>query len=71
LTGVRGLFYNDDRSDKKKLNMAIEKELFKAYYNSELPFERGYIFSSFFDANSTYSRYEITSYNNVKDIYPE
>ena len=50
--------------------MAIVKELFKAYYNSELPFEGGYIFTSLFDANSTYSRYEITSYNNVKDIYP-
>ena len=50
--------------------MAIVKELFKAYYNSELPFEGGYIFTSLFDANSTYSRYEITAYNNVKDIYP-
>jgi hypothetical protein len=50
--------------------MAVIKELFKAYYNSELPFEGGYIFTSFFDANSTYARYEITSYNNVKDIYP-
>jgi hypothetical protein len=50
--------------------MATIKELFKAYYNSELPFEGGYIFTSFFDSNSTYSKYEITSYNNVKDIYP-
>ena len=49
--------------------MAVVKELFKAYYNSELPDDGGYIISSFFDANSTYSRYEVTAYNNVKDIY--
>ncbi len=50
--------------------MAVVKELFKAYYNGELPVEGGYILSSFFDPNSTYSKYEVTSYNNVKDIYP-
>jgi len=49
--------------------MAIVKDLFKAYYNGELPTEGGYILSSFFDPNSTYSRYEVISYNNVKDIY--
>ena len=49
--------------------MAIMKELFGAYNNSELPTEGGYIVSSFFDETSTYTKYEITSYNNVKDIF--
>lgn len=49
--------------------MAIVKELFSAYRNSELPDNGGYIICSFFDPNSTYSKYEVTSYNNVKDIY--
>ena len=49
--------------------MAIVKELFNAYYKNELPMEGGFIVCSFFDPHSTYSRYEITSYNNVKDIY--
>ena len=49
--------------------MAIVKELFSAYLKSELPLEGGYIIASFFDPTSTYSRYEVTSYNNVKDIY--
>ena len=49
--------------------MAVMKELFGAYNNSELPTEGGYIVSSFFDESSTYTKYEITSYNNVKDIF--
>lgn len=49
--------------------MAIVKELFDAYQKSQLPEAGGYIISSFFDPKSTYSRYEVTSYNNVKDIY--
>lgn len=49
--------------------MAKIQELFKAYSNNELPFSGGYIICSFFDDNSTYTRYEVTSYNNVKDIY--
>jgi hypothetical protein len=48
--------------------MAVVKELFNAYLKSELPLEGGYIVCSFFDPHSTFSRYEITSYNNVKDI---
>jgi hypothetical protein len=58
------------KRDRVEREMAIVKELFRAYFNSELPFEGGYILTSLFDENSTYSRYEITSYNNVKDIYP-
>jgi len=50
--------------------MAIIKELFGAYQKGELPQEGGYIVCSFFDAKSTYTKYDITSYNNVKDIYP-
>ncbi len=49
--------------------MAKMKELFGAYSNNELPTDGGYIVSSFFDETSTYTKYEITSYNNVKDIY--
>jgi len=49
--------------------MAIVKELFSAYMESKLPTDGGYIVSSFFDATSTYTRYEVTAYNNVKDIY--
>jgi len=49
--------------------MAVVKELFKAYYKSQLPDTGGYIISSFFDPHSSYSRYEVTVYNNVKDIY--
>jgi len=49
--------------------MAKIKELFGAYYQNELPADGGYIICSFFDPNSTYTRYEVTSYNNVKDIY--
>ena len=49
--------------------MAQIKELFAAYKASELPTDGGFIVTSAFDANSTYSVYEITSYNNVKDFY--
>ena len=49
--------------------MAIVKELFLAYSKSELPVDGGYIISSFFSPTSAYTRYEVTSYNNVKDIY--
>jgi hypothetical protein len=49
--------------------MAQIKELFKAYMTSELPTEGGLIITSFFDEETTYTKYEVTSYNNVKDIY--
>jgi hypothetical protein len=49
--------------------MAEMKELFSAYRNSELPTDGGYIISTFFDESSTYTKYEVTSYNNVKDIF--
>ena len=49
--------------------MAVVKELFNAYFESDLPLEGGYIICSFFDPHSIYSRYETTSYSNAKDIY--
>jgi hypothetical protein len=49
--------------------MAVMKDLFGAYRNNELPVEGGYIVSSFFDDTSAYTRFEVTSYNNVKDIF--
>ena len=44
-------------------------DLFQAYSQNKLPNEGGYIVSSFLDENSTYSRYEIVSYNGLKSIY--
>ena len=49
--------------------MATIKDLFSAYRDSELPMDGGYILSSFFDQNTSYTRYEVIAYNNVKDIY--
>lgn len=45
-------------------------DLFDAYAKNALPKEHGYIVTSFFANNSTYSRYEVVSYANVKSIYP-
>lgn len=44
-------------------------DLFQAYSENKLPKEGGYIVSSFFEANSAYSRYEVVAYNGVKSIY--
>lgn len=49
--------------------MAEIKDLFKAYMANELPVEGGLIVTSYFDEETTYTKYEVTSYNNVKDIY--
>ena len=45
------------------------QELFTAYQNGTLPREHGYIVSVFYHNTSTYTRYELISFNNVKDIY--
>ncbi len=45
-------------------------DLFEAYSKNQLPSEYGYIVSAFFSDNSSYTRYEVISYNNVKAIYP-
>jgi hypothetical protein len=44
-------------------------DLFEAYSSNKLPKDEGYVVSSFFSANSTYSIYEIVSYTGVKSIY--
>ncbi len=44
-------------------------DLFEAYSQNKMPLDEGYIVSSFFKAESTYSIYEIVSYSAVKDIY--
>ena len=44
-------------------------DLFQAYSQGELPQDGGYIVSSFFDASSAYSRYEVVAYSAVKSIY--
>ena len=43
-------------------------DLFQAYEKGQLDKEGGYIVSSFFDENSSYSRYEVVAYSGVKDI---
>lgn len=50
--------------------MAIKAmDLFEAYTQNKLPMDEGYIISSFFKADSTYSIYEVVSYSAIKDIY--
>lgn len=49
--------------------MARIRELFEAYQASELPTDGGLIITSMFDETTTYTKYEVTSYNNVKDFY--
>ena len=49
--------------------MAIVKELFSLYKQGEFPMNGGYIFSAFFHDQYMYSKFEMISYSNVKDIY--
>jgi hypothetical protein len=50
--------------------MAVKaQDLFKAYAENALPSDGGYIVSSFLDETSTYSKYEIVAYDNVKTVY--
>ena len=49
--------------------MADIKDLFEAYLANELPTDGGLIVTSMFDAEIMYTKYEVTSYNNVKDFY--
>ena len=46
------------------------RNLFEAYSQGKLPFNHGYIVSSFFSEKSYYSKYEIVSYAGVKEIFP-
>ncbi|MDR0448001.1 MAG: hypothetical protein LBH07_04970 [Treponema sp.] len=45
--------------------------LFDAFISDKLPKDQGYIISSFINANTGYSVYEVISYSGVKAIYPE
>ena len=49
--------------------MANAKELFPAYQAGELPKKNGYVVSTFYHDHSNYTRYELISFDNVKDIY--
>jgi hypothetical protein len=49
--------------------MSSLMETFKAYAENRLPDQYGYIMSVFYHNNSTYTRYELISFGNVKDIY--
>ena len=44
-------------------------DLFEAYAQNQLPLDEGYIVSSFFKDETSYSVYAIVSYSTVKDIY--
>jgi len=44
-------------------------DLFEAYTQNKLPLDEGYIVSSFFRPDTSYSIYEIVSYSAVKDFY--
>jgi hypothetical protein len=44
-------------------------DLFQAYGQNKLPAEGGYIVSSFFQEQSSYSTYEVVAYNGVKALY--
>lgn len=44
-------------------------DLFEAYQQNKLPLDEGYIVTSYFKPDSTYSIYEIVSYSAVKDIF--
>jgi len=45
------------------------RNLFDAYNQGKLPFNQGYIVSSFFSNTSLYSIYEVVSYAGVKEIF--
>lgn len=50
--------------------MAVKAmDLFEAYEHNKLPMDEGYIVSSFFKPDTSYSIYEVISYSAIKDIY--
>ena len=52
--------------------MAVKAmDLFEAYAQDKLPKDQAYIVSSFINANTGYSVYEVISYSGVKAIYPD
>ncbi len=57
-------------TDYKEDRMALKAmDLFEAYEQNQLPMDEGYIVSSFFKPETTYSIYEVVSYSAIKDIY--
>jgi hypothetical protein len=50
--------------------MGMVRELFETFKKGEFPMDGGYIVSAFFHDQSMYSKFEMISYSNVKDIYP-
>jgi len=69
------LQHADSRGDGQKIkgeNMAIKAmDLFEAFNQDKLPKDQAYIVSSFVNANTGYTIYEIISYSGVKAIYPD
>ena len=57
-------------SKKEEVSNVPFRNLFEAYAQGKLPFNHGYIVSSFFSDKSYYSKYEIVSYAGVKEIFP-
>ena len=55
---------------KEEVSNVPFRNLFEAYAQGKLPFNHGYIVSSFFSDKSYYSKYEIVSYAGVKEIFP-
>ena len=52
--------------------MAVKAmDLFEAYQQDKLPRDQAYIVSSFVNANTGYTIYEVISYSAVKAIYPD
>ena len=49
--------------------MGVVKELFDCFNKGEFPMNGGFIVSAFFQDQSMYSKFEMISYNNVKDIF--
>jgi hypothetical protein len=56
-------------STKEEIMSLKAMDLFEAYVQNKLPMDEGYIVTSYFKPESTYSIYEIVSYSAVKDIY--
>ncbi|HDP81190.1 MAG TPA: hypothetical protein ENN21_10160 [Spirochaetes bacterium] len=49
--------------------MAKAMPLLKAYMTNSIPPNGGFIITSYFDADTVYTIYEVTAYSNVKDIF--
>jgi len=71
-TSIKNTKSNSNSKNSKtsvKIPKNIEQDIFIAYGNANIPFDGGYILSSFID-NSNYTIIEIINYSSVKEIYP-